>query len=1306
MGSSCSSGPKKKDKGSHKSEQNGGGNSHRGSNASSASMYVYQKSVAEGSSERTTAPVAVPTPAPLASVTSSAVEFSCPTLVGHGKSSVERSDSHTATPMSPLSPTQLLRQASKDAELDSRFGPPPLHTLPAVVQRLLVGDMEYHLDDHMPTDPREIVVFVCACPDDWKEERIWLADSILPKVISYCAQKGFELRVVDPSSAPPKLGPAVERHLAALAKEHVPCVPLLLVNEKVGRTAPPPEISVCDWCIMMELARDPQDRLLIGENFEKRGHRYIRKVPVEADDHVLEELDGQLVDAMRRVMDDVLQEKYLCTILERMVRVVCATGVDLAKNAICVFRRQVGHVNHDDRDDGDMERAMALHLCLSDALDETRMIQFRLRSQADMTRYLEDLCAQLLPILVSCVDSITDNLASSPLWKMYLGVERRLLMELAHQTKWAQERSTEDTWHPFDSLTSVRDAIHDYLQSEVTNPLVICGPEGCGKSSLMARVVRDCSMWVPDASVVFRFVGLTPDSSSEDQLLRSITEQLCFLVGEHPSRGLREVVRHGVQPLSSGLLTKMSPGQTVIIIIDGLDAISGNQAVGGGLRWMPAPDTLPENVRMLVSVRTGSEAYIKLRDDLAYPKNSFINFQPVSIDELRVLMGVHGSSPDIPEFMWPLHASLAAHCSKWAPDVSSQALVLLEECEEWMGSKDLASAILGSLSLCKHGASTAELMELAGSEQGHWTITIAETLAPFLFYRTVGQRTLWQWSSRTLRDVCLKKYTEDNTMVQRLKERWESCVDGWGDVSNRRKLDELPFAQWACGLSPEEFLERFVFAPEWLALKVSATDVYQVVEDLDLVLASKEVTPYVEEVKQLRKTLMESSIALAYDGRQLYSQLYSRLVLADLSKLPRLRRLWEVSNLPPTPCLLPLVIREDNQEVRGLDGLVAEDAEEDSPRYPQEEMVASLHRVKGTVGLLACLSPSGGEIRVWDAFSVRALRTLQGVVQPRDLKFIDSNRAVVLCGRELKIYDLDAAKCVTKLKGVMNQKMAYYGLHDADHVVALSRNRMYVNMMNLNSGDCVATFKVGEDRFLNSLLVSANGRVCVCGDETQKPFPLLVWDLSSRKLLYDLRIPHHEFVTSLSAITNDGHYVVCVCKEVNDPSPNFIVVYDLQNGTLFKKWKPEVNTCSIAISSESGCVVTGLVDTSLLVWDLTTGACRFTLHGHTAPVTHIRLDSNGVRCATLDLKGRDKSLRLWDITKGVCLASYFPDAHITCCEMSSDGSAVVVGLRDRDVIATLVLCDAESVDSVLDRVERHSFGDESLDGLVVNLEDA
>lgn len=104
------------------------------------------------------------------------------------------------------------------------------------------------------------------------------------------------------------------------------------------------------------------------------------------------------------------------------------------------------------------------------------------------------------------------------------------------------------------------------------------------------------------------------------------------------------------------------------------------------------------------------------------------------------------------------------------------------------------------------------------------------------------------------------------------------------------------------------------------------------------------------------------------------------------------------------------------------------------------------------------------------------VRTLKGVPQPTAICPVGDYGVAVLCRREIRIVDLDEGKFKITLKGVMNQKMPYFGLHDPSHLVCLSRNRMYVNLMNIESGDCVTTFKAGEDRFLNSLLVSGDGR--------------------------------------------------------------------------------------------------------------------------------------------------------------------------------------------------------------------------------------
>lgn len=226
----------------------------------------------------------------------------------------------------------------------------------------------------------------------------------------------------------------------------------------------------------------------------------------------------------------------------------------------------------------------------------------------------------------------------------------------------------------------------------------------------------------------------------------------------------------------------------------------------------------------------------------------------------------------------------------------------------------------------------------------------------------------------------------------------------------------------------------------------------------------------------------------------------------------------------------------------------------------------------------------------------------------------------------------------------------------------------------------------------------------MCGDETQKPFPLLVWHLQQRKLLYDLRIPHHDFITSLSAITHEGAYVCVVAKELNEPTPNFIVVYDLQSGTLFKKWKPSCNTVSLSISQANACVIAGLEDARILIWDLITGNCKFTLVGHTAPVTLLKLDPTGSILLSADKEGRDRSVRLWELQSGIIeknqricfinrhpntqqtnysfifvsitgkpLAAHTPPKKITTCEILPQGKYITLALVNEPNLVTLEL---------------------------------
>ncbi|GFU21337.1 NACHT and WD repeat domain-containing protein 2 [Nephila pilipes] len=647
----------------------------------------------------------------------------------------------------------------------------------------------------------------------------------------------------------------------------------------------------------------------------------------------------------------------------------------------------------------------------------------------------------------------------------------------------------------------------------------------------------------------------------------------------------------------------------------------------------------------------------------------------------------------------------------------------------------LITFVLGLLIAAKHGISESEMLDLLSCEDSILNLvffgeqskvrripavlwaSVKHFLDPFLRTQVLGGRTLTMLSCEAYRTV-IKKYLQGKgctvkASAQLLMDyffgKWaegkpkpisptsEQSQDryvldqplAYGANPNKRKLEELPYQVLQMN---DSIRDNFLFDATWLLYKFCGSDPYQLLEDISNY--QKTLPESDKQLELLENVVQLSSYALRSDGSQFFAQMYGRLKkffsTSSSSEYPSLKSIYDTSCKPPLSSLLPI---GSCLEEPSISNLTINCNNTNHHSSPSSESPSSkgfpfngLYTIKEDKSHVISISSDRNEIVVWNIYEQTAVRRMTGINQPKDIKMIDVHRALVLCNRELKVYNMDQGTLVVKLKGVMNQKMAYYGLHNENYGVALSRNRMYVNMTNLNTGDLETTFKVGEDRFLNSLLVSANGRICVCGDETQKPFPLLVWDLTSRKLVYDLRIPHHEFVTRLSAISDDGHYVVSVCRELHDASPNFIIVYDLQSGTLFKKWKPESSSCSIAISSQGGCVVNGLENTWVLVWDLSTGARRFTLRGHSAPVDQIRMEEQGKRCLTYDSRNYDRSVRVWDITKGECLAVFTPDQEFSCCELSLDGRAVILGLKSFDTITTLLLCRESTVEEEIPKV--------------------
>ncbi|CAG9821320.1 unnamed protein product [Phaedon cochleariae] len=1214
---------------------------------------------------------------------------------------------------------------------------------------------------------RKIVIYICAADSqDCNVEKGALHNTIYPELRASCRSMGYELHIVD-LHWKTLLEKQQDHEFPELCigeltrqMEVAYIIPVLFLNNSLGTQLLPITIESADFKMAMESAENQSAQGLLSKWYMLDSDAQppcYRLRPISCHIPGFKETSLQdrekafaewaiEIDKMLAVLITVfsqeLRDTYLTTVVEQEVHNTVFMSQELAKRCIWLNRVFTPTAKTpDNMTPGEAEahrRLTILQKDLKNQLTEKHIVRIPVKyvegglnpDIPEHEDYIATVNHHIKKHLSEMIAAIIEEHQNKTMLKPSHGIESSLFEELNQQTNFCQKAAQ----CSINKEKTIND-IKTYILGDNNSPLVVYGPGGCGKTTLLARVAQCCQQWLPEAFSIIRFIGISAQSGTVEQLLSSITNQCSILKFGHKCYCSHNIETY--QKALPSLLSSSSLQRQLIIILDGLDQVRPYSS--RNIEWLPI--FLPENIKLIISVSEPSEMYSKISEKLN--EDNFIKMPLLEQSEAKgilmssVMQYNHSVSSNIQDCVLksaqectiPLYSKVLAWQTSWWVDkehdivpkgnVTDQINLMLDELESIIGIPQVQHA-LAILVNTKHGITDSEMIDLLAFDESFHTSTtyvswapacltwsrLNKHLAPFMHWTLTGGVLGVQWKDNVLKQAAADRYKDQKRWANQMLfdyydgKWWESKPSNLqarivhqdnvlGKCYNRRKLDELPFQHYQLHSDLED--SKYLSDMSWIYDKICGSNCYQILEDINLHSRIK------NEFTLILKDFVETHASvLNYDGRQFYSHLYKYLSdkisegeLSIGNNDSKLSLVYSITKNPPVLSLIPI-------------GSIDIEKKEEFPEDVKEDRAFDVVvRLPKTDQFIVTVSTQKGELCVWDIINCQAIRILRGIPNPINLIPIDEFKCIILCRRELRTFDLNTGSFLTKLKGVMNQKMPFYGLHDQSHLVALSRNRMYINLMNLETGNCVTTFKAGEDRFLNSLLVSGDGRILVCGDETQKPFPLLVWNLQNRKLLYDLRIPHHHFITALSAITNEGNYVCCVCYEIAEPDPNFIVVYDLQSGTLFKKWKPSCNTVSLEISSQGGCVISGLEDARLLVWDLVTGNCRWSLSGHTAPVSYLMLDPTGTLCLSRDSECRDRSIRIWDLEKGDLVAVYTPETKITSCTITSNGRMIVLALDGCKSLVTLQLKGPNISEVSASEI----YGDEGNTGKVFDLQD-
>ncbi|KFM57174.1 NACHT and WD repeat domain-containing protein 1, partial [Stegodyphus mimosarum] len=987
MGSSCSSAQKKKDKDRQNAQ---GGQSPIGGRRRSTDSLPYGKSSPPSSRRPSFDPNSAP--APLLEQAESPTETSAAhkVPVDAALSSVSAGGSSCSPP-----PGTTGTPVIKDAPSLDAIGLPDLQQFPEHVQSLVLGRID-QIDTLPPL--QEITLYIAADFYDSVVERDALTERVFPYLRRYTAEKGYELNVSDLHWGIPGVG-LVDHSLPELCMNTLEkwrtrrrLLTLVVFNDNIGATLLPRTLPKPHFESGMESVENEEDKELFYKWYKLDSKAspmvyvlqpVITHYPAMAGEDISERKNAtnkwkeeaqKMITIFGNILPDGQKQKNLTSVLQEEIKFIVTDDPQEAKRVLWMQRRFTHKPSSSDKSSPNTRRIDQSKIQLEDYLPDTQKLVFYVKwheegidpqNFEEDEQYISDVCDTLKDELKKLIDGLLEEDFLDEAHEIYRGIEKPLYIELIQQYQACQKLS-KNFLHCETSLQSVK----EYITGSKSSPLIVHGPSGCGKTCFMAKITELASTWSPGACIVTRLVGLTAESATQQQLLRSISEQCCALYGEHPA--VASATMHSWGHGLSKLLLKVSELRPLIIIIDGIDQLA--EYSSKDLQWLPRE--LPPNVKLIITVQDGTEELNKIKE-LLEGCDCFFSYDPPSIAEatstIAKLLGTQkkrlteSQHNMIAEFLKEDSSARFSHLLglmslQWAEMLEENAesvqkntegLVFqyLSHVESHLGVT-LITFVLGLLVVAKHGICESEMLDLLSCEDTVLNIvffgeeprvrrfpavlwaSVKKFLDPFIQTQVLGGRTLTMISCEAYRTV-IEKYLKNKghtikASVQVLADyffgKWaegrkkpispssEKAQDrfvldqplAFGPNPNRRKLEELPYLVLQLN---DSIRDNFLFDATWLLYKFCGSDPFQLLEDISGYV--KTLSEIDKQIELLENFVHLSSYALRSDGSQFFAQMYGRLRnffsnSENASHYPAIKSMYDTSCKPPLSSLLPI----------------------------------------------------------------------------------------------------------------------------------------------------------------------------------------------------------------------------------------------------------------------------------------------------------------------------------------------------------------------------------------------------------------
>ncbi|MGE3613316.1 MAG: ATP-binding protein [Sulfurimonas sp.] len=496
-------------------------------------------------------------------------------------------------------------------------------------------------------------LFISSTFSDFKKERQILQLKVFPEIKKYCLDKGYKFQPIDLRWGVSNEAQLDQKTLELCLNEVRTCKShphpnfLVMIGDRYGWIPLPYIIEKVEFENLLA-GMNEEEKILIYEWYRED----LNQIPVAyilqsrinefVDYDVWQEIENKLRTIMQKTVEAInlseeQKRKYYLSATEAEVEegiIPYHSYTEYQKQLISKnpsinevdskyifgFLRDSEATSSDISDNGCIN-AQQFKNRVKQVLSSSSIFYKRIHDVSNES-YLSEFEERVIAFLKSQIDSYEVKTDTNELQK-----------EIEAQAFFAQQKRNN-----FLAQETLLEAIASYIVDANNEPLVIYGPSGRGKSSVMAKAIEAAEN--TNRKVCYRFIGATPHSSSTKEVMISIFDQLGINIQNNADetkidKNISSLGRNKetFEKFSYRIYDAINAlKEDVVIFIDAVDQLVNDDQ----FLWLPAK--LPENVKIIISALNDSK-YVEDSQYFKVLKNKTNNLIeiPVFSEPIRLL---------------------------------------------------------------------------------------------------------------------------------------------------------------------------------------------------------------------------------------------------------------------------------------------------------------------------------------------------------------------------------------------------------------------------------------------------------------------------------------------------------------------------------------------------------------------------------------------------------------------------------------------------------------------------------------------